>query len=275
MIYPTDNYYQEGSFIIVLDEATPLSFIQNNRKWATGNEKHNTNKYVSTKLTDQEFEKLSKDYEIMKTAEDYSEYKKALSRFCYFCNIAPRGLLIKKCILKKGKEGSNENSIEVEYINNSKKIALPEGAKLFHMTKVEGIKELIPQFRGKSVKGYLYDKPRVYFTIRKNMPKFLADYKPNEKMHMYLCKKNFDQVYVDPLVWSYLQGAVYVETTTPIPVEELTKENKDKLLGKSSKEDNKKEEQQIEEGFDFDNFFKFVTENGLQLINDDNDINNP
>ena len=58
MIFPIDNCIEEGSFILVLDEAAPLSFIQNNRKWATGNEKHNTNKYVSSKLTDQEFEKI-------------------------------------------------------------------------------------------------------------------------------------------------------------------------------------------------------------------------
>lgn len=267
MIYPTDDTLLEGSFILVLDEASPLSFIKNQKEWTTGNEKHNTNKFVSNKLSDEEYEKLSKDLEIMKTTESYPEYKKALSRFCYFCNIAPRGLLLKKCKLTKGKD--NNNSIEVEYINNSKKISLPKNAKLYHMTKVAGIKELIPQFRGKSAKGYMYDKPRVYFTIRKNMPKFLADYKPNEKMHLYLCKKDINQVFVDPLVWSYLQGAVYVESTTPIPVEELTDKNKSSILGSLSKSNDEKDEENIEEGFNFEEFYEFVTENGLQLINEE------
>ena len=102
--------------------------------------------------------------------------------------------------------------------------------KLYHISKVEGIKELIPVFRGKSATGYMYDKPRIYFTIHKEMPKFLADYGVAEKMHKYECKRDIKEVYVDPLVWNgNLQGAVYVETNNPVPVEEMgIKKTKDK-----------------------------------------------
>ena len=109
----------------------------------------------------------------------------------------------------------------MEYSENTKTIKLPKGTKLYHISKVADIKELIPQFRGKSERGYLYDKQRVYFTIRKEMPKLLADYKLTDKLHKYLCKKEITEVYVDPLVYSNIQGAVYVECTTPIPVEEV------------------------------------------------------
>lgn len=276
MIYNIDNTLSEDTFILSLDESIVSNIISGNSKWKTGNEKHSTNKYVSNSLSDEEYEKLKKDVEIMKSTESYDEYKKALSRFCYFCNISPRGLILKKYDLKKGK-GKGDNSIEVEYTNNSKKISLPSDTKLYHMSKVGGIKELIPVFRGKSEKGYMYDKPRVYFTIRKNMPKFLADYKFNQKMHLYLCKKNIDQVFVDPLVPNYLQGAVYVETKTPIPVEEVTESNLDKIksLIRLKKEDKTeeigKETDVVKESdeFDFEDFFKFVTENGL-LISEDN-----
>ena len=62
------------------------------------------------------------------------------------------------------------------------------------------------------------------------MPKFLADYGVAEKMHKYECKQDIKEVYVDPLVWNgNLQGAVYVETNNPIPVEEMgIKKTKDK-----------------------------------------------
>jgi hypothetical protein len=94
--------------------------------------------------------------------------------------------------------------------------------KLYHISKVAGIKELIPAYRCKSAKGYLYESPRVYFTIHKEMPKFLADYKWYENMHKYVSKVDFKEVYVDPLVWNgKIQGAVYVESYKNIPVEEM------------------------------------------------------
>ena len=51
-----------------------------------------------------------------------------------------------------------------------------------------------------------------------------------KKMHKYECKQDIKEVYVDPLVWNgNLQGAVYVETNNPIPVEEMgIKKTKDK-----------------------------------------------
>ena len=273
IIYIDNNINDIDESFILVSEGL-VNQIKMASDWKTRNDKQSISKFTSSSLTDEEYNKLKSDIEIMKTAEDYSEYKKALSRFCYFCNIAPRGLILRKYQLTKGK-GQADNKIDVEYINNTKKITLPEDTKLYHMTKVAGIKELNPVFRGKSVKGYLYDKPRVYFTIRKNMPKFLADYKPNEKMHLYLCKSNINQVYVDPLVPNFLQGAVYVESNTPIPVEEITESNKDKILSmiglgnknKDSEKTDDKNTESVKEEFDFEDFYTFVTENGLELEN--------
>ena len=127
---------------------------------------------------------------------------------------------------------------------------LPEGTTLYHMSKVDRIRQLLPFFRGKSAKGYMYDKPRIYFTIRKNMPKIMADYKANEKMHIYECKEKINYAFVDPMLWGHVSGAVYVETDKPIEVEEV-KKNKESI----------KESEEI----DFENLFNFVTENGLIL----------
>jgi hypothetical protein len=90
------------------------------------------------------------------------------------------------------------------------------------MSKIGGIKALEPTFRGKSERGYLYDKPRIYFTINKNLPKLAADYALTEKMYKYKCLENIKYVYVDPLIRNRLMGAVYIETDSPVPVKSLT-----------------------------------------------------
>lgn len=269
-LYPThtvgSDFFEEGFF----DEID---------KWKTHNQKHSISKFKSNALTDDEYEKVKDLLDTMHTTEDYKEYKKAFDKFCYFCHMVSRGVIFKKCELKKGEP--DHHSLYVEYSYNTKKIQLDDDVVLYHVSSVGGIKELIPQFRGKSAKGYMYDKSRVYFTIRKNMPKFLADYKMTEKTHLYVCKEKIKDVYVDPLVWTNFQGAVYVETTKPIKVEEVTKSNITSLLSSlfGSKEDDKNEddEKSVEESveycdesseFNFDEFYNFVTENGFTIINE-------
>lgn len=82
---------------------------------------------------------------------------------------------------------------------------------------------------------------------------------------MYVCKESIKHVYVDPLVWSNLQGAVYVETNKPIKVEEVTTSTiekiKNAIIGGPKEENN----ESIEESFNIDHFLSFVTENGLIL----------
>ena len=88
------------------------------------------------------------------------------------------------------------------------------------------------------------------------MPKFLADYKATDKVHKYECKKDIEDVYVDPLVWSNIQGAVYVELNSPVDVEEV---------GINKKENESKKEDITNESFDFDDLFGFVSEFGLTI----------
>lgn len=223
-------------------------------KWNRANQDSQIKKYKNNMLTDEEYESVKYNLNIMRIAYDYKEYKDAFNRFCYFCHIVPRGVILTKYELKKGKD--NKHSLYVEYTYNTKRIDLPAGTILYHMSRTAGIKELIPQFRGKSDRGYMYEKPRVYFTIRKKMPKAMADYKGGEKMHMYTCKGNFKNVFVDPLLWGYASGAVYVESNKPIKVEEIDPKTA-KILSNNY--------ESIDESFDFDKFFGFVTENGLIL----------
>ena len=223
MIYGTllENTIREditGGMYILEAEDEDVKKLFNN--WKTSNEIHKRQIFKNSSVSEEDYDKLIEAYKVLRTADNYADYKKAFEIICKYCHIAPNGTIITKCKIKSGKV-ENNNSIEVEYSYNTKKIKLPDGMNLYHMSKVEGIKELIPQFRGKSAKGFLYYKPRVYFTIHKNMNKLLADYKLHEKMHKYVSKVPIRDVYVDPLVWVKSQGAVYVETSKPIPVEEL------------------------------------------------------
>lgn len=99
------------------------------------------------------------------------------------------------------------------------------------------------------------------------MPKFLADYKANETVYKYKVTQPIREVYVDPLVYTNLQGAVYVETNTPIPVEELKQENIVKKVVSTVTGQNREEPKN--ESFDFDDFYEFVTEFGMIPVDEE------
>ena len=250
-----------NEYVLVANESFIESgFFDEIDKWKAANPDSGRKFYKNDVVTDAEYEKLSKDIEILRNSENYEEYKKAFARLCYFCHIVPRGVVIANYDLKKGKK-EDRNSLHIEYTYSVKRMKLPEGAILYHMSNVGGIKALLPFFsgRGKTPKGYLFQTPRVYFTLKKNMPKIWADHRKNEKMHMYVCKEKINYVYVDPMLWGPASGAVYVETSKPIDVDELDTED-------DAKEVKKNNDEALEESaFNFDDFFSFVTENGLTL----------
>ena len=256
-----------NEFVLVMDETLlEAGFFDEIDKWKAANQDSNNKEYTNSMVSDEEYDKLKNAIDTLETAEDYTEYKKAFDRICYFCHIVSRGVIFVKYELKKGKQ-PNKNYFYLKYNYNTKRMTLPEGSQLYHMSKVAGIKELMPFFRGKSERGYKYDKPRIYLTIRKNMPKLMADYRADVKMHMYLVKEPVRQVFVDPLLWGYVSGAVYVETNKPLKVEEIT--DKEKADEVKEKNDNAfKEEallEEVEEEIPFDNFLNFVNETGLIL----------
>lgn len=212
------NSDQLPEYIIEADDSDIKKLM---KQWQVSDQSSIKKTFKNTSLSNNDYQILMTTYHTMREAEKYEDYKKAFDRLCSFCHIVPKGTVITKCIIKSGTNDHN-SSILVEYAYNTNKIKLPEGMKLYHLSKVPDIKELIPVFRGKSVKGYMYDKPRVYFTIHKEMPKFLADYHWYEKMHKYECKAAIKDVYVDPLVpVGQIQGALYVESNKAIPVEEM------------------------------------------------------
>lgn len=257
----------DNEYILIADEALLESgFFEELDRWKAANQDSDKKEYKNSMVTDIEYERMKDCLDIIENTEDYSEYSKAFNRFCYFCHIVPRGVILIKYELKRSPK-RDKNSLYVKYTYNTKRMELPEGTALYHMSKVGGITELKPFFRGKAAKGYKYDKPRIYLTIRKNMPKIMADYKAGEKMHMYLVKEPVKNVFVDPMLWGYTSGAVYVETNRPLKVEEITNKKKaDEIKEKNDEalaEAVILEEVEGEIPFDIDHFSNFITESGL------------
>lgn len=212
----SDEYIEEGIGQVVKQSL--------NRDWQLSNQDSKLityKKFKSNTLTEEEYEDMLDTLKTLRKCETYREYKPAFEKLCKFCHIVPDGTVIRKIQIKSGSE-KDRNYMYVEYAYNTRKIKLEDGQKLFHVSKIDGIQKLTPFFRGKSERGYLYYKPRIYLTVYKKMPKIMADYGAKTKMHHYEVTGNVSEVYVDPLLPYGAQGAVYVETNSPIPVKKFT-----------------------------------------------------
>ena len=189
-------------------------------KWSTSSDKSRPKDFKSSFITDEEYMRLKEVFKVLREeTEDYAKYKRAFNSLCKACHIVPDGTIITKYKLTKSKE-EDKNILEVSYAYNTKAITLPAGTKLYHQTVVKGIKELIPRWklRGKNESGYLCDKPRVYLTMSKSLPRISTDNKLNTKLYSYEVITTPTKVFVDPLLPDVFQKAVYVETMNPIPV---------------------------------------------------------
>lgn len=189
-------------------------------KWSTSSDKSRPKDFKSSSITDKEYMRLKEVFKVLREeTEDYAKYKRAFNSLCKACHIVPDGTIITKYKLTKSKE-EDKNILEVSYAYNTKAITLPAGTKLYHQTVVKGIKELIPRWklRGKNESGYLCDKPRVYLTMSKSLPRISTDNKLNTRLYSYEVITTPTKVFVDPLLPDVFQKAVYVETMNPIPV---------------------------------------------------------
>lgn len=206
-----------------------------NEAWKTSNEKVRIEKFKSTDVSDKEYDNLKEAFDTMTSTEDYTEYKKAFDKVCRYCHIVSRGVVIYSYKLVKNKEDGKKHSLFLSYSYNTKQITIDDDTVLYHISPNAGITELTPNFKGKAAKGYLYDKHRIYFTMRKNLPKVLTDLTGNKETHTYMCTKKINKVFVDPLVRDKNSRAVYVETTSPIPVKEVNNSVLAQLKKKFSK----------------------------------------
>lgn len=213
-----DDIISENCLILEADDEEKMKEMI--RSWKTSNEIKKRKEFLSKSVSEEDYQRLSEVYKVIRTAEKYKDYKKAFEELCDFCHIVPKGTIITKCKIRSGITETS-NIVYVQYSENTKTIDIPEGFKLYHMSKVDNITELNPYFRGKSAKGFLYYAPRIYLTLKKNMNKALADYRMNEKMYKYEVTDPISKVFVDPLIPDKHNLAVYVETEKPLAVKKI------------------------------------------------------
>lgn len=190
-------------------------------EWLSSTKDKGKKKAVLNHVTKTELKEIQNLVLKMRKAQSYAEYKPLFKQFTKTFHIPERGTIICDHLISDDDRGGVK--ITITYSNNTNKIRLPEGTSLYHITMAEGLTELRPQFRGKATTGYMYDKPRIYFSVKKTIPKIVADYRgtSSSKLHKYVAVNAPREVYVDPIVWAPFQGAVYVETDKPIKVEEV------------------------------------------------------
>ena len=206
--------------IDTIDEGA-IKDIKFSADWLASTKDKGKKKAVLNHVTKTELKEIQNLVLKMRKADTYAEYKPLFKQFVKLFHIPERGTIICDHIVADDDRGGVK--VTVTYSNNTNKIRLPEGTSLYHMTMAEGLTELRPQFRGKATTGYMYDRPRIYFSVKKTIPKIIADYggTKSSKLHKYVAIDGPREVYVDPLVWAPFQGAVYVETEKPIKVEEV------------------------------------------------------
>ena len=201
-----------------------IDIFRDHSKWTTSNQANEKHTFLNTSITDKEYDMLKECLNKMKSVDEYKEYKKYFDKFCKFCHILPDGtVLYSYDLIKYGENYSNVNYIKVVYAYNTHKIELDKDKLLYHFSSVPNLKKLKPFFRSKIFSKlrstdhqYFYSSPRIYFTFNNSMLKWFADYKCNQKVYKYILDEDIKYGYVDPLVPSVINKAIYIETKEPL-----------------------------------------------------------
>ena len=240
------NYHKPNSAIIVskkddnINESL-MDIFKDTSKWTTSNQASDKHTFLNTSITDKEYDMLKECLDKMKSVEEYKEYKKYFDKFCKFCHILPDGTVLYSCdLIKYGENYSNVNYIKVIYAYNTHKIEIDKDKPLYHFSSTPNLKELKPFFRskvfsklGSSNHQYFYSSPRVYFTFNDGMLKWFADYSWNQKVYKYILNEDIKYCYVDPLVPSIINRAIYIETKEPLKclsIEDYNKKHNKEVL---------------------------------------------
>lgn len=211
--------------------------------------KNNIDTYRSETISDQDFEHLnSLFYCLRKSDSTFHEYKRHYNEMCNLCKIPSENSIIVSEKFIKG--DNNKNTVEIRYSTKTKRIIIPQGYTLYHQSPANNITELIPQFRGKFGKGYLYSEPRIYFSLRK-LPKICADVSHKTEMTLYTPATTISTAMIDPLLSNFGFGAVYIPTQFPIKVEKIASDEKTREMHEYTEEGNETVFKSIDEFMTF------------------------
>ena len=172
-------------------------------------------------LDEKQYDELKRIWEIAKKTSNFSVYKNAFGEICKAFGLPPSNTVINNCEFKKRESG--QYSGWIRYNSGKRKIIIPNGTVLIHSSSTSGISSLNPTFRSRTEGRFLYSSQRIYFTLGKPIDPEKGGFSSHEKLHRYTPTNTIQTAYIDPAAKEFERGAVFVETTSPIPVITLEK----------------------------------------------------
>lgn len=180
-------------------------------------------KWIYRYIDDKQKTQLEKHYAVLCNEKTtYSAYKKSFNFICKFMGLPNDKIIIENMVFTKDKQDKEQWELALKYSKGLVKVRIPDGIRLIHISPVKNIKELIPSFRSKTTGKYMYPSKRVFFTVQKEIKSKQAGLENLERSR-YTPKEDIKTAYIDPTYSDFSSGAVYVDTESPIPVENFEK----------------------------------------------------
>lgn len=175
-------------------------------------------KWIYRYVTEKQKEAIKKHYDVLCNEKtNYSTYKRSFAAVCKFFGLPNNTIILENIVFKKDSQDKDQDIVAVRYSKGVAKVIIPDGIRLIHSTPVD-ITELKPAFRSKTVGKYMYPTKRVFFTCIKAIEANKAGLE-GKKTNKYTPKTPIKVAYIDPTYTDFSSNSVYVETETPIPVE--------------------------------------------------------
>ena len=190
------------------------------KQWKKSTESFVNHKWIYRYVDEKQKNFIKKHYDNL-CAENinYSTYKRSFATICKFFGIPMNTVVIENMGFSKDKQDKNKDIVSLQYSKGLVKVTIPDGIKLIHSTTAE-FDAIRPVFRSKIPGKYMYPSMRCYFTCVKAIDNNKAGLE-GQKTHKYTPKQPIRYAYIDPACSEFKYNAVYVESETPIPVEDL------------------------------------------------------
>lgn len=206
---------------LAMKAKTDVNIADLKKQWEEAASEFTKRRWIYRLLTDKDKERMQKHVDAVCSEDiNYSTYKRSFDAICKFMGIPSDIVIIEWVQIQKDKE-QNQYKLAVRFTKGRVKVRIPEGVRLIHVSPVEGITNLEPSFRSKSAGKFLYPTKRAYFTVVKEINAFKFGVAKGSKTYRYTPKNHIEYAYIDSSYSKFAYGSVFVETDSPIPVENM------------------------------------------------------
>lgn len=194
--------------------------------WAKSNSNIKKFKNIWKSMSPREYKDWKSKYNILRTTENYGRYKRVYNDMKKIFGITDKNTVIRRFKTEKNNKGGYDVKCEVSI--GARKIIIPNGTRLTHVSPAAGITELKPTYRSKNGDSFFYPTKRVYFTLQKDVDVHSAGLHGMQQ-NKYTPVEDIKTAYIDPCAGDRKFGYIYVETDYPIrikPIQDVVKKSK-------------------------------------------------